>query len=183
MHKLAKFWAFVVGLGLTVGAAHASLTGTSVTGQLLFSGNPPNYFDPANGFVPAGFLNTSGPTVTISTTVPEFGYQDSVSAIRADFGSSTLLLNDIYTGTGSSGQLSATYKFTDAAFAGLAVSTSSDTFLNGGTSPSLVGTTLTIVVPAFVPAGNYNAVYVFVPEPGFVGAGSAALLLLKRRRR
>jgi len=37
--------------------AAADLIGSSVTGSLEFSSSPNNYYDPALGFVPDGYLN------------------------------------------------------------------------------------------------------------------------------
>jgi hypothetical protein len=63
--------------------AKADLIGTSVTGSLQFGATvTPNYFNPANGFVPAGFLNTAGPTVGISSTSTEFGLTIYMDAVR-----------------------------------------------------------------------------------------------------
>jgi hypothetical protein len=181
MRILSKLVGFLGVTALAAGVAHASLTGTTVTGLMLINGNPPNYFDPANGFVPAGYENqTAGPTVTISTTVPEYGYHDPSNTDRADFGSSTLLLEDIAVGS----SFSITYQFTDSAFSGLTLGTSSDTFL-GGTVASLSGTTVTVVAPAISSAGDYAAVFVLqpVPEPTVLAAGGIVALLTVRRRR
>ena len=77
--------------------ARADLIGVSVTGTLKFlcqsnsSCNPAlNYFDPANGFVPSGAGNASGPTVPIVDPGVEFQYDDTFTAIDADFGPSSL---------------------------------------------------------------------------------------------
>ena len=183
--------AFVLAAVLVVAGemAKGDLSGTIVAGQMLANNNPPNFFDPANngpGFgVPStGYLNSSSnsnsATVTISTTAMEFGYQDNANTIRADFGSSTLLLNDIV----NVSVVPITYKFTDAAFAGLSFSTSSDTF-PGGLSASIAGSTVTIDVPAVNAVGDYDAVFTLaapVPESGFAIVGAAPMLLGLRRR-
>ncbi len=57
--------AVTIGL-LAACSAHAGLIGQQVTGSLQFNGGGLNYFDPANPTVPAGYLNTSSPTVTIA---------------------------------------------------------------------------------------------------------------------
>src|SRR5262245_62980495 len=59
-------------LALGVGAAKADLIGTSVSGVLNFATFDTNFFDPATGFVPAGFGNSApnGPNnVVISASV------------------------------------------------------------------------------------------------------------------
>jgi hypothetical protein len=177
--------AFVGLIGLIGSTARASLTGTNVTGSLTFS-NSTNFFDSTNngvnfGVPSSGYLNSNnGPAaVSISTAIPEFGYQVSGNTIRADFGSSTLLINDTVATT----VVAAHYSFTDAAFAGQAVAESSDTF-PGGVTYALSGTTLTINYTGTQTAGDYNAVFVFtaVPEPTGLALGSLALFGLMRRR-
>ncbi len=80
---------------------------------MLVQGNPPNYFDPANGFVPTGPLNkTLGTTVTISGSATEFGYADGANTINANFGGSILTITDVSSG----GSLPITFIFTDSAF-------------------------------------------------------------------
>ena len=112
----AIFWsAFAV-------AGHAAtLVGTSVTGSLVFSGDPSmtNYFDPINGFAAPGDLNfiDNSTTVTISDTAVEFGYDDGVSnAFSADFSDHQLTITDLVEGTGTN--FGFTMTFSDSAFSG-----------------------------------------------------------------
>ena len=93
MLKPMKLAVVVMLASLGLGAvAQASLVGTQVTGTLQFNGGGPNYFDPANGRVPAGYLNSAGPAVVISSTATEFGFQNAsgTDTVLADFGSETL---------------------------------------------------------------------------------------------
>src|ERR1700733_7532596 len=110
----------------------ATLTGSSVSGQMLISDSPPNYFDPANGFVPSGYGNSSphGPNnVTIGSGV-EFGYQDTANAITADFTGTGVTLQDVSTSPLS---VSISFLFTDTLFAGATITAGSDNFPNGVT--------------------------------------------------
>lgn len=74
-------------------AANASLNGRQVTGTINFGANPNNYYDPANGGVPAGFGNATGLPVTIGAGV-EFGYQDGANRDTADFSDTQLTITD-----------------------------------------------------------------------------------------
>jgi hypothetical protein len=178
-------------LAMTFAApAKADLVGTHVTGSLKFEGNPTNYFDPANGFVPTGYLNkTGGPTVTISATGVEYGFHDGANTDSADFTGSTLSIKDISNGGSSAFVMT----FTDAAFSGLKLTKVSDTF-DGGLTASLVGTTLTLTSKCTDECGTYNALFTLssltiaaVPEPsqlalaGVAGLFSAGAWLRRRR--
>lgn len=74
--------------------ARADGTDTSVTGGLFFSGGSVNFFDPANGFVPSGYGNASGTTVTIGPGV-EFGFDDTTNLDTADFTGTMLTVTDV----------------------------------------------------------------------------------------
>jgi hypothetical protein len=185
MSKLAGHFARAAFLVLIVGCAgraREDLLGTSVTGQLTFNGGPTNYFDPANGFVLAGSLNTAGTTVTVQNPAVEFGFADLANTDTANFTGTTLTVTDVVAGTTGSPIAPFTMTFTDAAFAGLPLSVISDTFSTALTA-SLVGTTLTITAPseAIVPGSTYslslNISSTPVPEPSslaLLGAPVAA---------
>lgn len=191
MTNLKTFLAVIAVIGTTAvlaPAAHAQLLGASVTGQLEINGSTTNYFDPANGFVPNGYLNkTFGPTVTISNPAVEYGFSDSANLNTADFTNNTLNLTDVSNG----GSVPTKYVFTSSAFTGLPLSQLSNTFPNGGANVSLVGDVLTIQIPTFPTSGTYIASFSFgsaaVPEPGslalLVGLGPVALLAIRRMRR
>jgi hypothetical protein len=165
-------------LPLLGGPARAGLIGTSTTGSLQFSGTgATNWFDPANGHVPSGFLNnTQFPNITISGTAVEFGYQDGANTDTADFSNTGLTLSDV----SSLGSDASTYTFTDTAFSGLVLSKLTDTFPGGVASASLVGDTLTIQTPSFSPAGTFNATFSLVPaaSPATPEPSTFALLAL-----
>jgi PEP-CTERM motif len=128
----------LLALGLLCGSAGPLLAdgvGTPVTGSLTFNGGTVNYFDPANGFVPAGFGNSTGPTVTIGPTT-EFGYNDTANFDTADFTGTTLTISDDGFGVG---QAPFQMTFTDSAFTGFSVVTNSL-----GLTSSFSGDTLTL---------------------------------------
>lgn len=183
MKTLTRFAvAAIIGSALSV-TCWASLVGTSVTGNMNIGGT--NYFDPAQGYVPAGYGNSSPgtTTVTIATPLVEFGFQDGANLDTADFTDSTLTLTDV----SNSASIGITYSFTDSAFAGLTLTEISDTF-PGGVGASLVGDTITLDAPALSSSGTYVASYDLgpaVPEPKSAGlaAGAFALFLLAVRMR
>jgi len=160
--------------------AWAQLEGTSVNGVLNITGFAQNFFDPAIGFVPAGFLNSAGPTVTISLSANEFGYDDSANEFGANFLGATLDIgNLVLPNHGSFPNNAFTMRFTDAAFAGMSVVEVGDTFYAGGVNASLSGTVLTLTSPGGnvgTPGTSYTASYRFVQ--GSVPDGGATLGLL-----
>jgi PEP-CTERM motif len=155
--KWATVYRFLLNLLLLSTCASAdSLIGTTVNGQIYFDGNPVNYFDPANGFVPPGFQNDSGPTVVIDGS-PTFGFQDAANFDQANFGANTLFISDQNT-PGSGGAYNWEMIFTDSAFT--SVTKVSDDFSNGGLSYSLVGDVLTITWAGDTTNGwDYSAMF------------------------
>ena len=65
--------------------ARADIIGTWVFGDLNFSGFGENFFDPANGFVPSGSPNSSGPTVGIAGPGLGFAFEDGYSTFHVSF--------------------------------------------------------------------------------------------------
>jgi len=122
-------------LSLSAHTVLADGIGTSVTGSLAFQKLPINFFDPANGGVPAGFGNDSGTTVKIGSET-EFGYRDGANLDTANFTGSTLTLSD--TGFGE-GQSCFEVKFTDIDFKSFSL-ISNDL----GVNFSFAGDTLTV---------------------------------------
>ncbi len=168
---------------------HASLLGTSVSGSLVFSGNPANYFDPANGFVPSsGYLNSTGGTsVTVQNSAIEFGAVFPSNTDSADFSASQLVISDLTKLTGTDSPFVMT--FTDAAFTGLTLAKTSDSFI-GGVSSSLAGDVITVSWrgAGVTPGENLTAIFdlsggsAAIPEPSswtmLVVSGLVGLLLL-----
>jgi len=180
MTRLAPLVLFLALLTVAPLASADGLTGTTVVGQLYFDGDPHNYFDPANGFVPSGFQNHAGPTVIINGN-PTFGFNDSHNFDQANFTDNTLTISD--QNQPLAGALNWEMIFTDSAFS--SVSKVSDTFVNGGLSYNLVGEVLTVTWAGneLSSGWNYNAVFDItttpVPEPSnllLLGAGLLGLI-------
>ncbi|MCX6927970.1 MAG: hypothetical protein NT154_32890 [Verrucomicrobia bacterium] len=138
--KIAALVAMVMVFGKSEPLRATTLVGTQVKGALYFPGYELNYFDPANGRVPAGYLNTNGTTVTISTNAVEFGYDDGTATITADF-------TDIQLTVTEHPQLTAHHYpiqmvFTNAVFSSL--SKVSDSFPSGGMTASLSGNVINL---------------------------------------
>jgi hypothetical protein len=181
-------------LGFVPVASKANvLIGSSVTGALYFGVNPTNYFDPANNYVPAGYLNDMSTTVTISAPAVEFGFADANNTDIVNFSAAQFTVEDVLSSTAGGIDSPFTMTFTDPAFAGLTLNQVSDSFPNGGLSVFLTGTKIT----ATWGGGQVNAnddftstsTYQLVPEPSTwallgLSAGAVALALrLKRRLR
>jgi hypothetical protein len=171
----------------TFASASPDLTGTSVTGSLTFGANTNNYFDKANGFVPAnGYANSGGLTTVPIGAGAEFGFADSGNTDVADFTSNGLTITDTAKGGGSNSSFTLT--FSDPSFYGFKLL--SDTF--PGLTYSYVGTTLTINVPSFNLGAGATDTAVFAdgvaattPEPSsfvLLGTGVLGIAGIARRR-
>ena len=151
--------------------ADLSLIGSNVFGEIHFVGHPNNYFDPVNGFVPGGCLNTAGPNVVNADPAVEFGFQDPSNLDTANFAATQLIIGDV----SSLGAGPWTMRFTSNAFLGARLAETSDTFSNGGVNAALVGKVLTLTWAGTSATGSFSAVYDIgnnpVPEP-------ASLMLL-----
>lgn len=160
----------------TIATAKAnSLLGSSVTGTVQYEGSGPNFFDPALGFVPAGFLNSGGTTVSISDSATEFAVEDDLNLQTADFTAGQLIITDVSSGFAVSFRMT----FQSQAFVGSTLTELSDSFLNGGATANLVGDTITVNVPEFTSAGTFSAVLaVTTPSTNVPEGGSTAGLLM-----
>ena len=177
-------------LGLLPLHARANgLIGTSMTGSLEFGSLMTNYYDPANGYVPSGYENTAGTTVTIASPTVEFGFADSNNTDSANFSASQFTIEDSLSSTSGGTDNPFTMTFTDPAFAGQSLSKATDFFPNGLTY-SLTGSTITISWAGSAVKANddYTSTFVIsaVPEPSTwaaIAVGAGALGLVVRRKR
>lgn len=85
-------WAVAFAASFAV-PARADIVGTSVFGDLNFAGFTENFFDPANGYVPAGSPNSSGPTVAISGPGLGFVFEDGYSTFHVSFTADSFTLS------------------------------------------------------------------------------------------
>ena len=163
---------FAAAMVLLSTPAWAVLVGSSVTGTLQFGGSGPNYFDPANGFVPGTTLNTSGITVTISASATEFGYLDTANNDLANFTTTQLIITDA---VGASGASSWKMTFTSPAFTGISLVGSNFS----GLTASFANNVITLNWGGTSTTGTtYTATYdVNTPGAAVPDGGSTALLL------
>jgi hypothetical protein len=103
-----------------VAPATADLIGTQVSGSAQENGVGTNFFDPVNGFVPAGFGNSSSPNnVVISASQTEFGFGNQPAiTVTADFTGNSLDLKYVLVPQAPGEFVGpVTFTFTDTAFA------------------------------------------------------------------
>lgn len=172
-HILSASLAFAL---LAASSAQAGLIGQQVTGRLSFNGGSTNYFDPLNGFVPAGYLNTGGTTVTIADPAMEFGFRDSANLDIANFTDAQVIISDQIFSNGAFPWLMTFTSVTPGLFQGLTLVSES---FNPNLTYSLDANTLTFNWKGTGrKEASYQAVFNVassnnVPEPG-----SLALLAL-----
>lgn len=168
---------------LLCGTAEGSLVGSSVFGNLTLYTGSPNFFDAANGSVPAsGFLNSppGGPTVLISASAVEFGFADGANQVSVNFDGDGFTLIDLVTGGEGGGSTGFTMAFTSAAFAGMMLTNVSDSF-DDGLLASVNNQTVTIAWTGGRGPGLRQAAFTLelqIPEPasGLLWAGGITVL-------
>jgi hypothetical protein len=149
-------------------AARADGTGTQVTGGLFFGSNTNNYFDPAHGFVPAGYGNVAGTTVTIGSGV-EFGFNDGLNKDTADFTGSSLSITDVDSANAANFKMT----FTDPAFTGFTQLTGQDM----GYTFSFSGDTLNVFYAGSLAHGTFSGTFSYATSPTATPEPSSLLLL------
>lgn len=182
MNKLAVLLAAAV-LSFSAVSSRADLIGTNVTGSLTIAGSgSTNFFNPSNGFVPAGYKNDAGTTVTIGSG-PEFGYAFStfIEGVlkTVNFTGNTLTVTDTCETAGFNFCYLPSYqlKFTDLAFAGVTTVTN-----NLGLTESFTGDTITLNFNAGTLSGTpVSSTYLIsstapTPEPGSIVLMATGLL-------
>lgn len=182
--KLHRLLTFSAALLLASAPAFAGLIGATVTGTLNFpAGGTTNYFNPAIGAVPLGYLNSSPGTntVVISGSATEFGFQ-AVSLVTANFSDTQLVISTYY-GTSSSIFSPWTMTFSSSALNGQSLSLVGQTYTPGLTA-SLEGNLITInwaggevvynpLVGLTIMQATYN-----IGASGVPDSGSTLLMLL-----
>ena len=179
----------VAALAVSPALAHADLIGTTVAGNLSFTGTgSANALDPAQGVVPDGYGNDFGPNVVIDSGI-EFGLSDFVVLYTFDFSNSTLhITNSTFQPTTETGYVATftdptfnSFRLIDNTLAGLSFSFSGDvlTVNFAGFSSEVNGNVGTADVSLFTLGA------VETPEPSSVvllGTGLCGLATFLRRK-
>jgi PEP-CTERM motif len=189
---MQKILSVLVGsLAVCPALAHADLIGTTVAGDFnLAVAGSTNFFDPAQGLVPAGYGNNFGPNVVIGSDI-EFGINDSESVVLYTFDFSNSTLHITNTASLPTQENSYVATFTDPTFnsfrvidntlAGLTFSFSGDvlTVNFAGFTSDIVGNVGTADVSLFTLGA------VATPEPSsfvLIGTGLCGLATFLHRR-
>ncbi|MGI8436135.1 MAG: PEP-CTERM sorting domain-containing protein [Chthoniobacterales bacterium] len=161
----------VLPLALVALPLFAGLDGTQVKGALYFSDAPKtfNYFDPLNGFVPPGYKNDAGTTVTIGPGELDFCAEACRNLYTANFTDNQLKITEDEDGDPVPPFM---MTFTDPAF--LSITKVFDNFDHGGISFRLVGETIILSRNRDVSLDDHYAIFDIgtasppppVPEPG-----------------
>ena len=180
-------------LGLVLPAsARADLVGTTVTGSLDFDADGLNFYNPALGFVPAGFQNSAGAQNSNTVVIVggnEFGFTDPGNNTDVtSFSSTGFTFTDTSITAGPN--LNIILTMTDPAFTG--VSLISSTF--PGLTFAISGDQITVDIPAVnasageVLTASFNVTSTSsVPEPStyglmLIGFGFLGFMMAMRKR-
>jgi hypothetical protein len=196
MNMRAKFVFSIGFLGLLCimlpGSAQADLVGTTVNGSLDFDSDNKNFYNPALGFVPAGFQNSAGAKNSNTVVIVggnEFGFTDPGNNTDVtSFTSTGFTFTDTVITTGPN--LNIILTMTDPAFTG--VSLISSTF--PGLTFAILGDQITVDIPGLnasageVLTASFNVTSTSsVPEPStyglmLIGFGFLGFMMAMRKR-
>jgi hypothetical protein len=195
--NLRTRFAFSIGflglLGLVLPAsARADLVGTTVTGSLDFDADGLNFYNPAMGFVPAGYQNSPGAQNSNTVVIVggnEFGFTDPGNNTDVtSFSSTGFTFTDTSLSAGPN--LNIILTLTDPAFTG--VSLISSTF--PGLTFAILGDQITVDIPGLTASAgevftaSFNVTSTSsVPEPStygllLIGFGFLGLMMAMRKR-
>ena len=182
-------------LGLLVGSAHAGLLGTEMTANLTFGADPNNYFDPENGRVPGGYLNSNsiGTLVTVSNPEIEYGYSDGSNTITVNFTDTEIEISTTITNASLPSAGTYAMQFDNGANEFEYASGSVASFFINSLTPGSLGVMFTgVPIGIFIPPGGL--VFTFreavsdpsaVPEPAtlaLLGVGLAGIGFSRRKQ-
>jgi hypothetical protein len=167
--------------------------GTTVTGSLDFDADNINFYIPANGFVPAGYQNSAGAQDSNTVVIVggnEFGFSDGLNTDVTSFSNTGFTFTDTSITAGPPPNLNIILTFTDPAFTG--VSLISSTF--PGLTFAISGDQITVDIPSLntsageVLTASFNVTSTSsVPEPStyglmLIGFGFLGLMMAMRKR-
>jgi PEP-CTERM motif len=172
-------------------SARADLVGTTVTGSLDFDSDSKNFYNPAMGFVPAGFQNSAGAQNSNTVVIVggnEFGFSDGLNTDVTSFTGTGFTFTDTAITAGPN--LNIILTLTDPAFAGVSLISSSFP----GLTFAISGDQITVDIPGLdasageVLTASFNVTSTSpVPEPSanglvLIGFGFLGLMLAMRKR-
>jgi hypothetical protein len=171
--------------------ARADLVGTTVTGSLDFDSDNKNFYNPAMGFVPAGFQNSAGAQNSNTVVIVggnEFGFSDGLNTDVTSFTSTGFTFTDTAITAGPN--LNIILTLTDPAFASVSLISSSFP----GLTFAISGDQITVDIPGLdasageIFTASFNVTSTSpVPEPSanglaLIGFGFLGLMLAMRKR-
>jgi hypothetical protein len=165
-----------------------------MTADLTFGADPNNYFDPENGRVPVGYLNTNsiGTLVTVSNPAIEYGFSDGSNTITVNFTDTEMEISTTITNASLPSAGTYAIHFQNAANEFEYASGSVGSFFINAVTPGAIGVTFTgIPIGAFIPVGGLTITLhetvsdpTPVPEPvtlALFGVGLAGIGFSRRK--
>jgi uncharacterized repeat protein (TIGR01451 family) len=190
-----RFVLVLLSFAVSVCPIWTGLLDTQISSSYFSPSNPEtNLFDPAQGNVPASYLNAAGTTVTISEPAIEYGEQTDTALTTANFTATQLILTNTPIRSGLNLIGASRFTFTNSApVTGFDLLSSN--FADASSSTSLTGQSFTIDWGEFV-ASSSPQIAIFdaitpqapanMPEPGtiqFLAFASGVIIMYLLRRR